>query len=245
MLWAHPEWWIVGLGTLAWVPMLKHGIATPVHASHQVTSFGTELGYWHAMVLAMMLPTMAFKARDVAFRSLSERRHRAIGLFLVGYFGPWSALGILAAWPRSVLWTHSPWLTVGAFAVATVWACLPIRERAMVMSYGYAPVIAPEGRSADRDCLRSGLIVGSWCLVSCWALMLACAWSGHHLIAITLGASIGIAESVSFRPPRVFVLAVSAALTTFFAVSSIVGPLTLQNPPTPQCQLWVPVAWPS
>ena len=171
------------------------------------------------MVLAMMLPTLAFKARDVAFRSLAERRHRAIGLFLIGYLVPWSAFGTLAAWVRTLPWTHSQWLTAGAFAFATVWACLPIRERAMVMSYGYAPVIAPEGRDADRDCLTSGLIVGSWCVASCWALMLACAISGHHLIAIAVGASIGLAESVSFRPPRLFVLTVSAALTAFFAVS--------------------------
>jgi predicted metal-binding membrane protein len=197
--------------------MAKHGFAAHGHASHQATSFGTELVYWHAMVLAMMLPTMTFKARDVAFRTLAERRHRAIGLFLMGYLVAWSALGILAAWARTVPWTQSPWLTVGAFAAATAWACLPIRERAMVMSYGYTPVIAPEGWNADRDCLRSGLIIGWWCLVSCWALMVACALSGHHLIAIALGTSIGVAESVSFRPPRLFVLAVSAALTTFFA----------------------------
>jgi predicted metal-binding membrane protein len=217
MLWAHPEWWSVGLGTLAWVPMLKHGIAASVHASQHVTSFWTELGYWHAMVLAMMLPMMAFKARDVAFRSLAERRHRAIGLFLIGYLLPWSLFGMLVAWTRTLPWTHSPWLTVGAFAVATAWVLLPIRERAMVLSYGYAPVIAPDGPSADWDCVRSGLPVGLWCLMSCWALMLACALSGHHLIAIVLGASIGMAERVSFRSPRAFVVLVSVALTAVFA----------------------------
>jgi predicted metal-binding membrane protein len=223
MLWAHPEWWVVGLGGLAWLPVLKHGTASPGHVSHQVTSFGTELVYWHAMVLAMMLPTLAFKASDVAFRSLAERRHRAIGLFLIGYLVPWSAFGALPAWACTRPWTHSQWFTVGAFALATVWTCLPIRERAMVMSYGYAPVIAPEGRDADRDCLTSGLIVGSWCVASCWPLMLACAISGHHVIAVALGASIGIAERMSFRPPRLFVLTVSAALTAFFAVSLVSG----------------------
>ena len=217
LLWAHPEWWVVGLGTLAWVPMARHGIILPEHSGHQATTFGTELVYWHTMVLAMVLPTLVYKAREIAFRSLPERRHRAIGVFLIGYVLPWSALGVFVAATRTWSWSHAQWLTVGAFAVSTVWACLPIRERAMVMSYGYAPVIAPDGTDADRDCLRSGLTVGAWCVVSCWALMLACALSGHHLIAIVLGASIGIAERVSFRPPKVFVVLVSVVLTAVFA----------------------------
>jgi predicted metal-binding membrane protein len=216
-LWAHPEWWVVGLGALAWVPMVRHGIIWPAHSGHQATTFRTELVYWDAMVLAMMLPTLVYKAREIAFRSLPERRHRAIGVFLIGYVLPWSALGVFVAATRTWSWTHPPWLTVGAFGVATVWACLPIRERAMVMAYGYAPVIAPDGGGADRDCLTSGLTVGAWCVVSCWALMLACALSGHHLIAIALGASIGVAERVSFRPPRAFVILVSVALTAVFA----------------------------
>jgi predicted metal-binding membrane protein len=217
LLWAHPEWWVVGLGTFAWVSVVRHGIVAPAHAGHPATIFGMELVYWHAMVLAMMLPTLVYQSREVAFRSLPERRHRAIGIFLIGYVMPWSALGVCVAATRTSSWTHAPWLTVGAFAVATVWACLPIRERAMVMAYGYVPVIAPDGGGADRDCLTSGLTVGAWCVVSCGALMLACALSGHQLIAIMLGASIGIVERVSFRPPRVFVVLVSVALTAVFA----------------------------
>lgn len=224
LLWAHPEWWVAGLGLAAWIPVVQHGMARwgSTHAHH--LSFAAELGYWHAMVLAMMLPIIATKARDVAIRSFAERRHRAIGLFLIGYLVPWSALGTLAAAARTIPWipgTQSGWLTAGAFAAATVWAFVPIRERAMVMSYGHEPVIAPAGWDADRDCMKAGLAVGSWCFVSCWALMLACVLSGHHLVAVAVGAAIGLVEGMSFRPPSAFVRFTSAALTVFFAVPSL------------------------
>jgi predicted metal-binding membrane protein len=223
LFWAHPEWWVVGLGLAAWLPVVQHGITRSgsAHADH--LSFAAELGYWHAMVLAMMLPIIATKARDVAIRSFAERRHRAIGLFLIGYLVPWSALGTLAAAARTLAWipwTHSQWPTVAAFAAATIWALLPVRERAMVMSYGHEPVIAPAGWDADRDCVKAGLAIGSWCFVSCWALMLACVVSGHHLVAVVIGAAIGLVEGASFRPPSTFVRTASLALTAFFAVPS-------------------------
>src|SRR5439155_12706102 len=106
----------------------------------------------------------------------------------------------------------------GSFGVASAWAILPLRERAMVMSLGHTPVVAPAGWEANRDCTTSGLTVGSWCVASCWALMLACAISRHDPVAILIGGSIGIAEIVSFRPPRLFVILASGALTALFAV---------------------------
>jgi predicted metal-binding membrane protein len=189
--------------------------------THGHLSLAAEIGYWHAMVLAMMLPVIVAKAHDVAIRSFTERRHRAIAAFLIGFLVPWSALGMVAAWARTLPWAHSEWMTIGAFAAAAGWAWLPIRERAMVMSYGHEPVVAPAGWDADRDCVKAGLAVGSWCLVSCWALMLACVLSGHHLVAVAIGASIGLAESASFRPPRTFVRIASAALPAFFAGPSL------------------------
>jgi hypothetical protein len=111
---------------------------------------------------------------------------------LVGYLVPWSALGIVAVWASDLSWSHSRWAIAGTFALATAWTLLPIRERAMVRWSGYAPVVAPSGWAAVRDCTRAGLIVGAWCVVSCWALMLACAFSGHHLGALAAGGTIGV-----------------------------------------------------
>lgn len=220
LFWAHPEWWVIAIGALAWVPLAWHWIEDKGHAHGADLNVATELVYWHLMVLGMMVPAMRIKARAVALRSFAERRHRAIGLFLIGYLAPWSALGIVATGARALAATHADWITVGTFAGATLWACLPIRERAMVMSYGYAPVIPPDGWEADRECLKSGVIVGAWCVVSCWVLMLGCALSGHQLIAMVSGSSIALTESVSFRPPRTYVLAMSTLLTLAFALAA-------------------------
>ncbi len=215
-LWTHPEWWVVTLGLLAWGLVLQQGIAPAGHAQHLQQSVGVEFVSWHVMVLAMMVPTMAWTARAIAVRSLADRRHRAMAAFLVGYLVPWSALGIVAVWASDLSWSHSRWAIAGTFALATVWTLLPMRERAMVRWSGYAPVVAPTGWPAVRDCTRAGLIVGAWCVVSCWALMLACAFSGHHPGALAAGGTIGVAEIRSFRPPRRFVFLVSVVLTTFF-----------------------------
>ena len=56
--------------------------------------------------------------------------------------------------------------------------------------------------------------------------MLACVLSGHHLVALLVGASIGLAEGVSFRPPRTFVRIASVALAIFFAGPALARLLT-------------------
>jgi hypothetical protein len=88
----------------------------------------------------------------------------------------------------------------------------------MMMVHGHAPILAPEGWAAARDCAKSGVVVGAWCVASCWPAMLACAFSGHDLAAIAAGGGISLVESRSFRPPKGFVVLVSAALTAFFAL---------------------------
>jgi predicted metal-binding membrane protein len=217
VLWAHPQWWIIALGVLAWVPLVRQPSLRIGPSHHHDASVTAELLSWVIMVMAMMLPILAIKGRDVAVRSFAARRDRAIGLFLIGYLVPWLAFGVLPALIVLVSTSDSRWPMVVAFAGATLWAILPIRERGMLMSYGYTPVIAPAGAEADRDCVRAGLAVGAWCLVSCGPLMLACAISGHQLVAVIAGATIGIVESRSFRTPKLLVMLISAAVTALLA----------------------------
>ena len=221
VLWAHPEWWVVALGAIAWVPFARHGLQAMTHTHGGGPSVAGELGRWHVMVLAMMVPILALKARDVAFRSLPERRHRAILLFLIGYFVPWSIAGVPAAIVHALLPAHAPWTAGAAFAAAAGWVLFPVRERAMVMSYGHEPAIAPEGLEADRDCFLAGTVVGSWCVLSCWPLMLACAISGHHLFAAGAGALLGIVDRRSFRPQKRAALIVCTSLAVWFGIVAV------------------------
>ncbi|MEP6915129.1 MAG: DUF2182 domain-containing protein [Acidobacteriota bacterium] len=217
-MWSRPEWWVVGMGGVSWWLMLRDAVARSAHASHHHTTVGSEIVAWHVMVLAMMLPSIALTARSVALRTRPGWRHPAIAACLVSYLLPWSAFGITMVAIRNARWIDSPWTVASLCAVATAWAILPVRERAMMHVHGYAPVVAPDGWRTLRDCTATGLIVGATCILSCWPLMLACLFSGHDLALISAGGVIGLVESRSFRPPKRLVIAVTAALTVFAAV---------------------------
>src|SRR5262249_34672272 len=119
--WLHPEWWSVGLLSSAWIAMLIHGWQTARYGVHHPSMFPRELQYWLLMVAAMMLPLVIDRVRLTAQSSLWARRHRAIAGFLVGYFAPWLALGIVVASARAASWTHAHSAAALGFAVAAVW----------------------------------------------------------------------------------------------------------------------------
>jgi predicted metal-binding membrane protein len=214
---ARPEWWVVVIGLASWGWIAREGLVQSDHAMHHAASGGSGFVAWQAMVLAMMLPTLAMKAREVALRCFEERRHYSMAVFLAGYLAPWSVFGAAALALRQLPWTQAPYTVVGLCAVATAWAIVPLRERAMMTVYTYAPVIAPDGWDATRDCATAGVAVGASCIVSCWPLMLACAASGHDVRVVAVGGAIAFVESRSFRPPTRLVLAASAALTVAVA----------------------------
>ena len=214
---SRPEWWVVAVGLASWGRIARDGLVGSDHAMHHAASRGADVVAWQVMVLAMMLPTLAMKTRDVALRCFDERRHYSMAVFLAGYLAPWSVFGAAALALRQLAWMHAPYTVALLCAVATVWAMVPLRERAMMTVYTYVPVIAPDGWDATRDCAQSGMAVGAWCIVSCWPLMLACAASGHDLVVVAVGGAIALVESRSFRPPTRLVLAASAALTVVAA----------------------------
>jgi predicted metal-binding membrane protein len=156
------------------------------------------------MVLAMMVPLALFSIRLTAARSLWRRRHRAIGGFLVGYLSPWFTFGACFAAVDIALglgrWPHVlPWLGAIGFAVAAVWQIAPVRVRAELACHRTMP-IAPHGWRADRDCFRFGWLTGGQCVISCWALMVACVLAGHSLTAMVCAAVIGVVERYFVRP---------------------------------------------
>ena len=215
---SRPEWWVVAVGLSSWGWIARDVFARAAHAGHHGTSVGADLLSWQVMVVAMMLPTLAMKTRDVALRCFAERRDYSIAIFLAGYLVPWSLFGVAVLTLRQLPWLQGPYSVVVSCAVATIWVTVPARARAMMSVYTYAPVIAPDGWEATRDCVTAGLQVAAWCVASCWPLMLACAASGHDLAVVGVGGAISLVESRSFRPPTRLVLAASAALTVVVAI---------------------------
>ena len=219
LTWRHPEWWSIALSAAAWLALLaRSGAAaagagsSPAHHAHAATAasvggpasaWAAETLDWSLMVVAMMLPLVLPSVRVTAARSLWPRRHRAIGGFLVGYLSPWLLVGLATSLLVVALgldrWLGLPLAGAVGFALAAAWQVTPAKGRALRSCDRTAP-LAPRGWRADRDCVRYGWMIGGRCLVSCWALMLACVLGGHGLAAMAGASVVGAAERYTTRP---------------------------------------------
>jgi hypothetical protein len=217
--WLHPEWWTVALCAVAWLAMLQHGWTHAAHVGNHRMTLPQELASWLLMVAAMMLPLVVDAVRATADASLWARRHRAIAGFVVGYLAPWAAVGFVAAGVRQISWSHTHVASALVFAIAALWLLTPMHRRGLVGCHRRRP-LAPSGWRADRDCLAFGSTIGRACVWSCWPLMLACALTGHALVAMIGGMAVGLIERWSFRP-RIRAAALGAlALAIYFGVQA-------------------------
>jgi hypothetical protein len=211
--WQHPQWWAVLISATAGMIMLFHGWQHAGHEIYHSMAFSQELEYWMLMVAAMMLPLVLYSIWLTAISSLWSRRHRAIAGFLAGFFAPWLGFGLVAAGLREFTFMHTNAAVALAFIGAVFWQRTPMHRQALVACHRTMP-LAPVGWSADRDCVRFGAIIGNACLSSCWLLMLACALSGHSLIAMAATGAVGASErhwfGLKWRTARQVTVAIAA-----------------------------------
>lgn len=220
-LWRHPEWWTVLLCGAAWVALLAAGWQ---HSGHRMPVM-TELWHWMLMVMAMMAPFTLDRVRVAAEASLWARRNRAIMGFLAGYLAPWLGVGVLAAWVRQASWTQSYAVPAALFGLAAVWMMTSLHTRALAGCHRRRP-LAPVGWRADRDCLRFGGTIGIACVASCWPLMLACAFTGHSVIAMAGGMAVSALERWPYRPRQREAWQAAAALAAIYVVLAVLPPVT-------------------
>jgi hypothetical protein len=207
---------------LAWVVMLGHGWQRGGHRIHHSVTFRQEFAAWMWMVAAMMIPQVLYEVRRTADDSLWGRRNRAVVGFLAGYLGPSLAAGMGAAFLCQGSWTHALAAPALGFAAAAAWMLLPGRRRVLIACHRRLP-LAPTGWRADYDCLRYGVTIGGACLRKCWPLMLACAFSGHSLVAMAGGMIVGVVERRSFRPTKQYAFWGALGLAGYFAVLAGIG----------------------
>ncbi len=227
-VWEHPEWWVIGLACLAWLPMLAHGVDHAGHALHVMPPVA-ELTHWLLMIAAMMFPLALDPLRNVAFRSYRRRRHLAMVELLVGYLGVWALAGLPVIALRASPWGRGDAIASGLFVLAGVWSLSRLRRRALTMCHASRP-LAPSGWRATRDTIRYGALLGAWCVVACWPLMLACTVTGHALVAMVGGATIGWQERRSFRPPIRRVALLTFALAAWFGGAAVVDAMHRGGP---------------
>ena len=183
-----PAWPILALSVLAWafviasdnallVPSL---CATHLTASSSLVAALTtnvtppQALFWLAMLLAMMPPLLWLPLTHVWQRSLTERRIRAVVLFLVGYLAPWLvATAILTGLAIGLRLATASALTAFAIALATavLWQATPLRAQCLRRCHDLEPLPA-FGLAADWASLRFGIQIAGFCIAACWALML-------------------------------------------------------------------------
>jgi predicted metal-binding membrane protein len=183
---SHPEWWGLTLSVAAWFTLLLGASRDemPLCTSTPQSPFPDAFFDWTLMTLAMMPPLVVLSIRHVGFRSPGNRRHLAIGEFLIGYLGVWIAIGtiflvvvsLVAAGPAFT--TDRRIVTAAAYGAAILWQFTPLKRRALWRCHRIVP-IAIESWHADMCCLRFGIGTGLDCLASCWLMMTVPLFAQH------------------------------------------------------------------
>ena len=215
----HPEWFVIILGLACWATTVWHASSLWGHALHHRGGPLGELVAWHVMVLAMMLPVIWKACRALAIQiDRDPARWLGIASFVVGYLGPWSVVGVLAVAIRFYEWIPPQVAATGTCAIATAWA--------IPWFHGGFPNELPDTsrfttRTATCAPLGEGALLGSGfglrCVLNCWPLMLACALSGHDLVAVMSGGAAGVVQAERGERSRWMTAGISTALTAYFA----------------------------
>jgi predicted metal-binding membrane protein len=209
---AAPERWVWSVAALGWVVLTTplwsrlFGVQAPVGVHHlatmsqsdmprhmqmeaaSATSWWSELGghlvMWTAMVLATMLPLIAWNLRRVGQRSPHHRRIAATVEVAAGWAAVWLGTGALlsAGILAMTLATGQTFVVVVGVGLAVAWQFTAVRRVAVARCHRtFAP---PLGRTARRSCVGFGGTLGRDCVVSCWAGMAVMAASGHRLAVV-------------------------------------------------------------
>jgi len=180
---------------------------------------------WGLMALAMVPVLAVPMVRFVAARSFAERRTRAVSEFLMGSLAVWMVAGVvllpvlvMGALPDA---THAT-AAAAAFGLAALWQVAPPKRAALERCHRTTALTA-NGWRADRDCVVLGAESAIHCVISCWAMMLACAVSQHSLAALLLVQGITMHERATQAP----VPSRYALLLALCAVAAAIGLMPL------------------
>jgi len=207
------------LSATAWILLLAQpsGIAMPMHhmaampgatrpVSHDMapphsSPASLALG-WALMLAAMMLPLLNAPVRHVRARSFTQRRTRAIMLFIMGYATIWMVAGVvllaLSVVIQLIPLQSSLFVAPVAFT-ALVWQCSPVKQRCLNQGHVH-PEMAAFGVAADLGALRFGFTHAVWCVGSCWALMLLPLLVSRGHLAVMAAVALWLAAERLERP---------------------------------------------
>ena len=163
-------------------------------------------GAWQFMTAAMMLPSSLPMIRLYLITARpAPARGRSVFLFLIAYFGVWTAFAIpafigdmgLHQLVHSWLWLeqHARLIPAATFAMAAVWQLTPLKDACLRECRHPAAFLQRYYRRGPRAGLLLGLRHGLFCLGCCWALMMVMFAAGvAHLAWMGVLALVMVAE---------------------------------------------------
>ena len=221
----HPEWLILAIAALAWIPLLwtLAGTFTLDHhhgrtaAPEPVRGYDTHLALWLLMAVAMMLPTTVAHLRYVGFGTRASRRQRSILLFALGYLTAWTLPGFATA-----LVPQPAALTTVVIAVlfAAGWELTPVKRRALRACCRTSPV-RYGGSVADSAAVEYGLRHGGRCLLVSAPAMIALMLGGHPWWAAIALALVMAGQKLLSEPVRWRTVVALGWLGTALAVAGV------------------------
>lgn len=143
------------------------------------------------MVAAMMLPLLTAPLQHVLARTLPARRDRHL-FWVVAVHGLVWSVGMLvlhAAGSVARGLAGPGLLLVVGVTLVLVWEISPVRQRCVNRHHAHPP-LAVHGRSADWSVLRYAVGHASWCLASCWPVMLLPLLTGGWQLPMMAVASV-------------------------------------------------------
>jgi predicted metal-binding membrane protein len=195
------------------------------------------LGAWQVMTMAMMLPSsLGFIRMYAAAARNAPDFPRALALFLVAYFGVWSAFA-LAAFGGDMMLHRAvdvlPWLgahpqLIAAFTLgfAGVYQLTPLKDACLKACRNPGMYLTRHYQRGVLNGARLGLGHALFCLGCCWALMLVMFAAGvAHLAWMGVLAIVMLVEKAAPHGDR-FVAPIGLALIAL-SVLALVAPGTI------------------
>ena len=192
------------------------------------------LGAWQVMTTAMMLPSsLGFIRMYAATASNAPDFPKALALFLIAYFGMWTAFA-LAAFTGDMMLHRTvdalPWLgahpqLIAAFTLglAGAYQLTPLKDACLKACRNPGMYLARHYERGARSGMRLGFGHALFCLGCCWALMLVMFAAGvAHLAWMGVLAVVMLVEKAAPHGDRI-VAPVGLALAAM-AILALVAP---------------------
>ncbi len=171
---------------VAWLVTARRMVGMDHGPGTDLGSFGFYVSAWVVMMAAMMLPSIA--PMVAIYRHVQRRRSErgralpgATTLFVAGYIGCWTTVGLLAyalfalalSLDIELLSWHDwgPYVAGTVLVSAAIYQLAPLKDACVSRCRSPLAFVMTNWRNGRAGATVMGIEHGVWCVGCCWALM--------------------------------------------------------------------------